>query len=49
MVPVGSGNGKGEDADRMIDTDPLFADDGVDEPVTSGSAPAPDKPADGPK
>jgi filamentous hemagglutinin family protein len=49
LVPVGSGNGKGKDADRIIDTEPLFADDSVDEPVTSGSAPAPEKPADGPQ
>lgn len=49
LVPVGAGNGNGEDTDRMIDTDPLFADDSVDEPVTSGSEPAPDKRTDGPK
>jgi filamentous hemagglutinin family protein len=49
LVPVGNGNGKGDDSDRIIDTDPLFADDSVDEPVTSGSGPPPDKHTDGPK
>ena len=49
LVPVGPGSGNGEDTDRMIDTDPLFADDNVDEPVTSGSEPASEKRTDGPK